>query len=262
MKLGLALGGGGARGSYQIGVIKALIESGLLADLKIVAGTSIGAINACLVMGELTFEQMESVWMHLDNNELYGSIDRFKQDKLGIFNQRRMYDSLVKLQSKEAIRNSKIKGLAVACRVKELGLIKQALKSNVDEVIFTLNELEDPHLAVLASSSIPVVFGPTKIGDDYYVDGGLVNNLPIDHLIDEGCTVIYAISLDQHYDLSKYPPHIKIIDFSPKTKLSKTVLGILNFSEQNIKDKIARGYNDALVLIKELNLNEKNLNNI
>src|SRR5690554_4249715 len=110
MKLGLALGGGGARGSYQIGVIKALIESGLLEDLKIVAGTSIGAINACLVMGELSFEQMESIWMHLDNNELYGSIDRFKQDKLGIFNQRRMYDSLVKLQSKDEIINSKIKG--------------------------------------------------------------------------------------------------------------------------------------------------------
>ncbi|PKK92721.1 MAG: hypothetical protein CVV61_08295, partial [Tenericutes bacterium HGW-Tenericutes-6] len=49
-KVGLALGGGGARGSYQIGILKALEEANILEDIHHISGTSIGSINTLMVM--------------------------------------------------------------------------------------------------------------------------------------------------------------------------------------------------------------------
>lgn len=261
MKLGLALGGGGAKGSYQVGVLRALNEHNLLKNLKVVAGTSIGAINACMVMERLSYEEMLDIWMQMENKEIYTGLERFKDDGLGLFNQRHMYNKLVELQDRDAIINSDIKGLVVASLIKDVTLLKQAYKNNLEKKIFHLNEMNDPHLAVLASASIPVLFGPTKIDDEYYVDGGLVDNVPLDLLINEGCELIFVIGLNNNLNLSAYDNY-KIIDFSPKNKLSKTVLGTLNFSSDAILSKIERGYLDAMALIEELELNEKNILNL
>src|SRR5690554_3239262 len=256
MKLGLTLGGGGAKGSYQIGVLKALIEEGLLNDLKVVSGTSIGAFNACLVMERLSYEKMESIWLQIDNHEIYNGLNRFKQDKLGLFDQTRMYEILIANQQKEILRSSNIKGLVVASKVKELSLLKQISKHNMEEKVFHINKLKDPHRAVLASSSVPIVFGPTKIHNNYYVDGGLLNNLPINLLLKEKCNVIIVISLSPTGDLSNYNNNNLLIDFSPKTKLVKTIIGSLNFSEDSLITRINQGYNDAKALINYLKEND------
>lgn len=261
MKVGLTLGGGGAKGSYQIGVLKALNEEGLLNDLKVVSGTSIGAFNACLVMERSNYERMESMWLKIDNHEMFGHLDRLKQDKLGIFDQTKMYEILVANQDKEVLNNSDIKGLVVAGKVKEVSLIKQLSKHNMEEKVFHLNKLKDPHRAVLASSSIPIVFGPTKIHNNYYVDGGILNNLPINLLVKEKCNVIIVISLLPTGNLDKYYDDNLIIDFSPKSPLSKTVLGMLNFNKEATLNRINHGYEEAKELIAKLKLNNIIVNN-
>ncbi|HHT55928.1 MAG TPA: hypothetical protein GX012_05135 [Acholeplasma sp.] len=261
MKLGLTLGGGGSKGSYQIGVLKALIEEELLNDLKVVSGTSIGAFNACLVMERLSYEKMEEIWLQIDNHEMYNGLSRFKQDKLGLFDQTKMYEILIANQEKENLRNSNIKGLVVASKVKDISLRKQLSKANMEEKIFHLNNLKDPHKAVLASSSVPIVFGPTKINNNYYVDGGLLNNLPVDLVIKEGCNVIIVISLSPTGDLSNYYNDNIIIDFSPKTKLVRTILGSLDFNEESLINRINQGYSDAKELINYLKDNNVIINN-
>lgn len=256
MKLGLTLGGGGAKGSYQIGVLKALIEEGLLNDLKVVSGTSIGAFNACLVMERLSYEKMESIWLQIDNHEIYNGLNRFKQDKLGLFDQTRMYEILIANQQKEILKSSNIKGLVVASKVKELSLLKQISRHNMEEKVFHINKLKDPHRAVLASSSVPIVFGPTKIHNNYYVDGGLLNNLPINLLLKEKCNVIIVISLSPTGDLSNYNNNNLLIDFSPKSKLVRTILGSLDFREDSTINRINQGYIEAKALIDYLKDNE------
>lgn len=256
MKLGLTLGGGGAKGSYQIGVLKALIEEGLLNDLKVVSGTSIGAFNACLVMERLSYEKMESIWLQIDNHEIYNGLNRFKQDKLGLFDQTRMYEILIANQQKEILKSSNIKGLVVASKVKELSLLKQISRHNMEEKVFHINKLKDPHRAVLASSSVPIVFGPTKIHNNYYVDGGLLNNLPINLLLKEKCNVIIVISLSPTGDLSNYSNNNLLIDFSPKSKLVRTILGSLDFREDSTINRINQGYIEAKALIDYLKDNE------
>lgn len=252
MKLSLVLGGGGAKGSYQIGVIKALNEYNLLNDLKIVVGTSIGAFNACLVMEKLNYEQMLNIWSHIENDTIYKSEPRYKKDRLGIFDQTKMYNVLVSMQKASSINKSNINGYAVACKIKETNFLKQLSKDNTKEKVFHLNNLKDPHKAVLASSSIPVLFGPTKINNNYYVDGGLVNNLAVDVATRKKSNVIFVINLSPVKDLSIYYKNNIIIDFSPPEKLSRTFLGSLDFSYSTMEERINYGYEVACNVINNL----------
>lgn len=252
MKLGLALGGGGSKGSYQIGVLKALIEEKLIKDLKVVAGTSIGALNACLVMEKLSFKQMKDIWYQIDNELMFNEMKRFKKDRLGLYEQKKMYEILIENQDKNALINSTIKGYVVASKIKKVGLRHQIYLSNLEEETFHLNKMEDPHKAVLASSSVPIVFGPTKLGDNYYVDGGLLNNLPINVLVKEKCNVILTVGLSPGNNFENYDNDNLIIDFTPKYKLSKTILGSLNFNEIILEERMEQGYTEASNLIKKL----------
>ena len=61
-KIGLALGGGGARGSYQIGILKALEEANILQDIHHISGTSIGSINTLMVMAKVSYDRMIEIW--------------------------------------------------------------------------------------------------------------------------------------------------------------------------------------------------------
>ncbi|MBE0700722.1 MAG: patatin-like phospholipase family protein, partial [Acholeplasmataceae bacterium] len=72
VQIGLALGGGGARGSYQIGILKALDETGILKSIKHVSGSSIGAVNTLMVMAKLSHERMIEIWSMIDNSNIYG----------------------------------------------------------------------------------------------------------------------------------------------------------------------------------------------
>src|SRR5690554_3308692 len=185
MKLGLALGGGGSKGSYQIGVLKALIEEKLIKDLKVVAGTSIGALNACLVMEKLSFKQMKDIWYQIDNELMFNEMKRFKKDRLGLYEQKKMYEILIENQDKNALINSTIKGYAVASKIKKVGLRHQIYLRKLEEDTFQINLMDAPHNAESASTSVPLLFGPPKLGHHYDVDGGLLHYVPTNLLITE-----------------------------------------------------------------------------
>ena len=253
IKLGIALGGGGARGSYQLGVIKALREENLLEDLKVVSGTSIGSFNACLLLEEMTDEQMYEVWESINNETLYKeSFDRFKNDRLGMFDQTKMYDILVEKSNKEKISNSKIKGLVAVCKIGDNGIIRQLKRSSMKAMFLKLNNNDDPHRAILASSSMPIIFGATMIDGAYYVDGGMMNNLPINALEKEKCNVMLAVALNKVKQLKVSNPDAIVVDFSPKKSISTTPLGILDFSSVNLKTRSNHGYETAIKMIEKL----------
>lgn len=253
LKIGLALGGGGARGSYQIGVLKALMEENLLDSLNVVTGTSIGSFNACLVLEAMDYEEMFEVWESIDNNILYKeSFDRFKNSRLALFDQEKMYDILVQKSNKENVSNSPIEGYVSVCKIPSNSFVNQLRRGHMEPMFLKLNGSEDPHKAILASSSIPIVFGATEIDGEYYVDGGMLNNLPTDKLEEEGCNIIITIGLNKRKPIILNNPDIVVIDFSPKENLSVTPLGILDFSKENLEHRSSVGYETAKELIEEL----------
>ena len=255
MKVGLALGGGGSKGSYQVGVLKALLEENLLDNLKVVSGTSIGALNACLVMEKQNFDQMYDLWSRINNDILYRlSNNRFLHDRLGLFNQGTMYEVLISKQPKEVIHNSPIDGFVTATKIKEYGIRQQLKQEFMEGEIIHLNKAKDPHKFVLASASVPIVFGPTEIDGEFYVDGGLFDNLPVNILIENGCNTIITVGLNPNHDLNPYIENNDklIIDFSPIRKLTFSILGMLDFDQKQMDKRIDLGYENAKLLIEKL----------
>jgi NTE family protein len=224
-KVGLALGGGGARGSYQIGVLRALEEAGILHHIEHISGTSIGAINTLMVMAKLSYERMIEIWEMIHNSDIYGhKLEKLKFDKVGLFSLKEMYDKLCEQVSLSEIRESKIQGYVTAARIKKGSMIDQVLLHRMEKEVFHLNDVEDPHKAVLASASIPVLFGSTEIDDQFYVDGGTVDNCPIRPLIEQGCDIIIAVPIDGRFHHKDYQDDdILLINMEAKKLFSITM---------------------------------------
>lgn len=226
VKIGLMLSGGGAKGAYQLGVIHALFESGLIHDVKVISGVSIGAINTIMLMAGKTYEEMREIWNELDQKAVFSTPNNLLNKPKSLFSVAPLAETLIAKIPLEKVRKSRYQGYATAA----LMYSKEAMKHQVDtdsmeKVVFHLNTFKNPYDAVLASASIPVIFGPTTIDGFNYVDGGILDNDPIQPLIDAGCNLIFAIPLDY-----KFNPHlydhlpITIVDFTASSAFEKDAI--------------------------------------
>lgn len=256
-KIGIALEGGGAKGAYEIGVLKAIQE--LKIEYDCVAGTSIGALNAVAYALE-DYEKFSALWNDMkfslgvnnsktstiktfDLNEIKKNIDEFEKEYLdseGIDT-----DEIIKMFKEHIdeniIRKSKINfGLSTYCLTD-----KKLLNMFIDEIPEGML-----HEYIFASCNLPV-FTPRKIKGKYYLDGSIYNKLPINMIADKGYKTIITVRLrNEFYDFSKYNS-IKIIDIAPNEFLSNT----LKANPERIKWMINKGYEDAFRVLNE-NLND------
>jgi len=137
-------------------------------------------------------------------------------------------------------------------------MIDQVLLHRMEKEVFHLNDLDDPHKAVLASASIPVLFGSTEIGDTYYVDGGTVDNCPIKPLIEQGCDIIIAVPIDSRFHVKPYESmDILLVNMEAKKLFSITMVDILDFKPDEVKNKATYGYLMGKKMIEKLR--EQNL---
>lgn len=255
-RVGLALGGGGSRGAYQIGILKALEEKGILKQIRHVSGTSIGAINTMMVMANFSYERMLEVWEKLNNAHIYGQkFSNFKLSRLGLFSLQELYQELSKEIKISEIRNSRVHGYATATKLKKGSFIDQVLFYRMKKVVFDLNEIDDPHKATLASASIPFVFGTTKVLEESYIDGGALDNCPIQPLIDHGCNIIFAVPVERMFKIktfNKLP--ILLINLKPRKLFSKIPIDVFNFKIETIEKRANYGYQMGLLMIEKLKL--------
>lgn len=258
MKIGLMLSGGGAKGSYQIGVIKALMERGIYNQIEVVSGTSIGSINALMMLADLNIDQMEEVWFDFINYE-YNELTKSwsLNDKKGFIDLEKGFEFFKNKIGLTKIKNSPIKGFATLSRIKNPKVINQIMIKNHELEVFNLNEAEDPFLVTMGSSSIPIVFGTTKIGDNYYVDGGTLERNPMEPLLKENCNVIIAIPLGSNFDYKKYLSHnILLFDFENKEAFAGNLLlnqiDSLKMDLKFIMKNYEAGYQAAIKLLDRL----------
>lgn len=254
IKIGLALGGGGARGSYQIGVLEAFRKYGLLKHIKHVSGTSIGAINTMMVMADFSYERMLEIWGKMENKDIYGKgLDRFKLDKQGLFSLQDVFKKMKEEITLSEIRDSKIHGYATAAKIRKGNFIDQVLIHRMEKEVFYLNEFEHPLKAVLASASIPILFGSTNIDDEFYVDGGVIDNCPIQPLIDAGCNVIFAIPIDGRFSYKKISNNpVLLVNFATHYLFSMIPYDILDFKTDDVHKKALYGERMGRTLINKL----------
>jgi NTE family protein len=187
----LVMPGGGGRGAYQVGVIKALYESGLRFDLSF--GTSIGALNAAfLAQGALS--RLEEIWLNLRLWDVVKLPDLHQLSKLLLGSKLGMLDTapLEELLRRESDLQ-KIKQSHMKVRVVSTDLCSLETRMINLEDVATTSELID---VLMATSALPIAFPPRKLrGQGLWVDGGLVKNTPLRAAINSGVDEIFMILL-------------------------------------------------------------------
>ncbi|MBM7453656.1 NTE family protein [Acholeplasma morum] len=258
-KIGLMLGGGGAKGGYQLGVIRALEEHNLLDDIEVVAGTSIGAINGLLLCTLNDANKIVEVWEYAQESGFYKQgFTRFKQDKQGLYSLdvlRDIFTHYVKL--KDLTKCDKDLYVVASKIIDPKKIVSQIRKDNHEKTVFHVNTHEKPFETVIASASIPLFFGTTYIDEDGYVDGGLTDNNPIDVLIDKGCNVIITVPLDYNLNLSKYiNDKILIVNMTDLSLFSnkpvQMAYDIIRFTDDALTERQNYGYFVANEVINNL----------
>jgi len=249
----LVLAGGGAKGSYQMGVWKALKKLNIKID--IVTGTSIGALNGALIVQNTYFRGIR-LWLTTDFYKLFGS------ELLDIKDTKKA----IKLYSKNLINQTGIDTDNYEKFVKKWLNLGKIYKSNIDYGIITYN-LSDkkPHFAtknntgidklcdyIIASSSCFPAFEMKEIDGDKFIDGGYYDNLPINLAIDMGANEIIAAELDSPgIRRSVKNNDVKITYIRPTCDLGN----FLVFDKKCIKRNIRLGYNDTMKVFNELDGN-------
>lgn len=254
-KIGIALEGGGAKGAYQIGVLKAILDLGIQFDC--VAGTSIGALNATAYALE-EYEKYATHWENTDFsfnsesfkpknaklfkfklNEILNNVEEFEKEYLNSegINPENIISMFKDSIDEDSIRKSKIK----------LGISTYCLTDNKPVNIF-IDDIPEGmlHEYIFASCNLPV-FTPRTIDGKHYLDGGIFNPLPINMIAEQGYKTIITVRLRKDtYDFSPFE-NINFIDIRPDEYLCDT----LQASQERIKWMINKGYEDAFKVLND-----------
>lgn len=170
IRIGLALGGGGVKGAAHIGVLKVLESHGI--EISAIAGTSMGAIVGAGYAAGKTPEQMLAYFEELTRKK---RIFRFLN--LWIFRESLVKDHFINKALKEVFgENTTFKDLKIP-----FSALATDLESG-DGVIMNEGKVWE---AVRASSAFPFVFSPVFREKSYLIDGGLINNVPVEQLRNE-----------------------------------------------------------------------------
>jgi NTE family protein len=176
-RVGLALGGGAARGFAHVGVLQVLEEAGIKPDL--VVGTSAGSLVAALYASGRNAQQLQQVATAMDEAA-------FADWTLPLFNRGLLRGEALARYVNTQVNHRLIENMAVP-----LGIVATDLNTG-QGVLFRRG---DTGTAVRASSAVPAVFLPVKIGTQEYVDGGLVSPVPVRYARQMGAEVVLAVDI-------------------------------------------------------------------
>jgi NTE family protein len=182
------LGGGGIRGAVQVGMIEALLGAGIRPDL--IAGTSIGAINGALLAHDPTPDvvgALRHAWASSEADAVYGEslarqFARFLKTRTHLASP----EPLRRLLEAALGAGATFEGLAVPLRVVAANI------ERAEERVFSSGPLIP---AILASASVPGLLPATRIGAEHFIDGGIVNSIPIQAATDAGAKTVFVLQV-------------------------------------------------------------------
>lgn len=192
---GLVLGGGGARGAYQIGVWRALEE--LEIKYTMISGTSVGALNGGLIL-QGNLKQAEKMWRKITTNQILSVSEMEKRQDYSINQVLKEWRELTSI----AIQSKGISTEPLLNLIREVTELKEIISQDMDffivttatplmtETVVSLEDMTEETfpLWLLASASLFPAMEPCLIDDTYYIDGCYCNNLPKDVLINNGAS--------------------------------------------------------------------------
>lgn len=179
------LGGGGHLGAYEVGMLRALLEAGIKPDL--VLGTSVGAINGSVLAADPTEQsvaRLAELWSGLSSG---GIFEANLFTRLGTAARTRTH-----MYSNSVLRRMLESDLPVS-RIEELAVPFQCVAASIERAAehwFAEGPIAD---AVLASCAVPGLLPPVAVGGEHYLDGGLVDSVPVGRAVALGARTIYVL---------------------------------------------------------------------
>ncbi|NLD16899.1 MAG: patatin-like phospholipase family protein [Tissierellia bacterium] len=254
--IGLALEGGGAKGSYQVGAYKALKELGYKFDY--IVGTSIGAING-VIFAQHDEEIAERVWSDIKYSTVVDAddkrIQRFINEDLTFSNLKEKFELIKEVVSEGGFDTTPFKELLEQYVDEEklrrsdirFGLVTVDL-SNMKPIEVFIEDMEPGSLKqyLYASSNLPI-FRQEPIDGRYLIDGGFYSNNPV-KMIEDKCDEVINILLypNRLLHLTSAGKNVKTI--MPREKLAD----IMNFNSVDARYGIELGYHDTYKYFQNL----------
>ena len=246
-KIGLVLGGGGAKGAYQVGVLKALKEYKILKHVDCISATSIGALNSMKVL-EKDIDGAEEIWNNISKDVALSKSSLMSKIRTkSIFSR----DGFKKLAN-DKINFEKVSKSKIKCYIVATPLSKKIKDAPYE---FEVNGKNKEQIMdyLLASSALPVVFEPVVIDGIKYMDGYGISNTPVETLKNRGCNIIFVIPLRETSDAIRYSDdNTFIVDFVSTTNNQGIKDGTLDFVSSRCIERIKQGYMVATTLLDKL----------
>jgi len=255
---GLVLEGGGTRGAFHMGAVKALLENGYA--FGGVAGTSIGAFNAAII-AQGDFEHGYHLWQNMTTAMLLD----IEEEQVNKFLNREIDREFLMYSAKKAWQIISNRGLDVS-------RIRKMLDENIDEeklresgmdfgiVTVSVSDLMPLELFkedipkgklidyLIASAYLPA-FRMERIDGKFMIDGGFYNNLPVNLMVKKGYTDIIAI---RTFGMGKIRPvedeKVNVTYIEPSEKLGR----VLSLDKRVVARNLKMGYMDTMRMIKGL----------
>lgn len=195
-------------GAHEVGMMRALLERGILPDL--VVGTSVGALNGAAVAADPsleTVERLQSVWLQLTRDDVFGGT---------LFaGAAQLMRSRTHLHSNLPLRRLIERSLPVKT-FEELAVPFQCVAASIERAAehwFSTGPLVD---AILASSAVPGVLPVVELDGEHFIDGGVVNSIPLGRAVDLAANEIYVLHvgrIERPLSAPKNPWQVMMIAF-------------------------------------------------
>jgi NTE family protein len=208
VEVAFVLGGGGRLGAAEVGMLEALVDAGIRADL--VVGSSIGAINGAAFAADPTqkgVRRLRELWSAVEHSGVFGGgmIDRL----------RHMARTRTSLHSNEALRHLLERSLPVG-RFEQLAVRFECVAACIETAHETWFDSGELVSAVLASSAVPGLLPAVGIGERHYLDGGIVESIPVHRAIERGARTIYVLQvgrIEQPLHAPRWPHEVALVAF-------------------------------------------------
>ena len=189
-------------------MLRALIERGIVPEL--VVGTSVGAINGAAVASDPTVamvQRLAETWSAIERSDVFaGSL----LNRIATLARTKTH-----LHGNEALRAALTEALPIAL-IEALPVRFQCVAASIEaasEHWFTAGDLVD---AVLASAAVPGILPPVEVGGQHFIDGGIVNSIPVDRAVQLGATrmfVMHVGRLDRPLEPPRWPWEVALVAF-------------------------------------------------
>ncbi len=208
-KTAFVLGGGGVLGAVEVGMLRALLERDIVPDL--VLGTSVGALNGALVARDpsiAVIDRLVALWTAVGESRDVYPTQPLKTVRRAVSSGTHVFSSApLQERLQEEFGDVTFEELAVQFQVCAASIERAA------EHWFTSGPVVP---AIMASAAVPGLLPPAKVGDEHFLDGGIVNSIPVGRAAHLGASRIFVLQvgrIDRPLTAPKRPWEVARVSF-------------------------------------------------